>query len=187
MKIYKLFVTVVLLGFLAGVSTDAVAEDSFISWLFSIDRKSEVAPVHNDTYSEECGACHVTYPPGLLPSASWRKLLAADALADHFGDNAELDDDVRTRILAFLEQNGADKSYYKRSRKIMASLKGAAPLRITEVPYIHDKHEEIPERLVKGNPEVKSLSFCNACHRQIGKFRFDDDTVDIPGYGNWTW
>jgi hypothetical protein len=158
-----------------------------MSWLFSIDRKNEVAPVHNDTYSEECGACHVAYPPGLLPAASWRKLLAAGALEDHFGDNAELDNDVRTKLLTFLEQNAADKSYYKRSRKIMASLKGATPLRITEIPYIRRKHEEIPERLVKSNPDVKSLSNCNACHRRMDHFRFDEDTVDIPGYGNWTW
>lgn len=187
MKSYKLFVAVMLAVLLAGMSTGAMADDGFLSWLFSVDRKNEVAPVHNDTYSEECGACHVVYPPGLLPSASWRKLLAADALADHFGDNAELDDDVRKKILTFLVNNGADKSYYKRSRKIMASLKGAAPLRITEVPYIRDKHEEIPEHLIKGNPKVKSLSFCNACHQQISKFRFDEDTVNIPGYGNWTW
>jgi len=184
---YRLFVSVVLLCALLGISTNAAAEDSFLSWLFSVDRKSEVAPVHNESYSEECGACHVAYPPGLLPAASWRKLLAAAALEDHFGDNAELDEDVRKELLGFLEKNGADTSYYKRSRKIMASLKGAAPLRITEVPYIDRKHEEIPERLIKSNPKVKSLSFCDACHRQINNFRFDDDTVDIPGHGNWSW
>jgi hypothetical protein len=69
----------------------------------------------------------------------------------------------------------------------MASLKGAAPLRITEVPYIRRKHHEIPERLIKANDKVKSLSYCDACHQQADKGSYDDDTVSIPGHGNWTW
>jgi len=61
-----------------------------------------------------------------------------------------------------------------------------APLRITEVPYIKHKHEEIPARLIKGNPKVRSLSYCTKCHQEArDKGIFDDDTVLIPGHGRW--
>lgn len=166
----------------------AFAGDDFFAWLLSFDRKKEVDPVSDSTHKEECGSCHFPYQPGLLPERSWQKLLEAKALEDHFGENAELDEDTRTHILEFLVANSADKSLYKRSRKIMTSLRGDdAPMRITEVPYIKRKHHEIPAKLIKQNPKVKSLSYCDNCHKKADKAIFDDDTVNIPGYGNWTW
>ena len=172
---------------LAGTAPRVHAEETFTSWLVSFTRQKEVAPVSDQTYQKECGACHFPYQPGLLPERSWRKLLAADALADHFGDNAELDEATRAAIENFLTANSADKSYYKRSKKIMTSLKAdQTPIRITEVTYIRRKHHGIPESLIKGE-RVKSLSFCDACHRKAAQGSYDDDTVNIPGYGNWTW
>ena len=26
-------------------------------------------------YQQECAACHVAYPPGMLPAASWQRLI----------------------------------------------------------------------------------------------------------------
>ena len=159
----------------------AFAEEGFFSWLFSVSRKKEVAPVTDAQYIEECGACHFPYQPGLLPEASWKKLLDPTALQDHFGDNAELDNETREHILHILLAGSAEKSWYKRSRKVTASLDtDASPLRITEVPYIKEKHSDIPENLIK-QAKVKSLSFCNKCHTKAEKGIYDDDTVDIPG------
>ena len=59
------------------------------------------------------------------------------------------------------------------------------PLRITEVRYIKRKHHDIPEKMIKGNKDVKSLSYCNACHTQADKGIFDSDTVSIPNYPDW--
>jgi hypothetical protein len=166
----------------------AHAEQSFWSWLFSVKRMKEVAPMTDPVYNEECGACHLAYQAGLLPERSWRKLLDAKALEDHFGENAELDEETRKHILDVLVANSADKSWYKRSRKIMSSLdKDQTPLRITQVPYIKEKHEEVMEEVVKTSKKVKSLSFCDKCHQQAEQGRYDDDTVVIPGYGTWTW
>jgi hypothetical protein len=164
----------------------AHAEGDWRHW-FSLERAKEIAPMTDETYNEECGACHFAYQAGLLPAASWQKLLDATALQDHFGDNAELEESVRRHILEIVVSNAADNSYTKRSRKIMASLHGQAPLRITEVRYIHEKHEDIPARLIKGNPDVKSLSQCDRCHQKAKDGNFDDDTVMIPGHGYWTW
>lgn len=168
-------------------SSSLVLAEGFWSDFFSLERKKEVAPVSDATYKEECGSCHFAYQPGWLPEQSWRKLMAADALSDHFGENAELPEDTRTKLLNLLVAGSAEKSSYKRSKKIMASLKeGDAPLRIIETPYIKRKHHEISESLIKG-PKVKSLSFCDKCHTAADAGNFDDDTVDIPGHGRWTW
>lgn len=175
-----------LVGILSVAAIAAAEADNFVTDMFK--HRKEVAPATSDVYREGCGECHFLYQPGLLPESSWRKLMAPEALADHFGENAELDDENRVAILEFLVANSADKSAYKRSKKIMASLApGDAPLRIIEVPYIKRKHHEIPERLVKGNDKVKSLSYCDKCHQKADENTFDDDTVNIPGHGDWTW
>jgi len=61
------------------------------------------------------------------------------------------------------------------------------PLRITEVPYIRRKHREIPDAQVRGNPRVKSLALCDACHTRASAGDLDDEGVVIPGYGRWRW
>ncbi|WP_372737254.1 hypothetical protein [Neptunomonas sp.] len=47
------------------------------------------------------------------------------------------------------------------------------------------KHDEIPDRLVEGNPDVGSFSNCNVCHEGAAKGDFDEDRAIIPGYGRW--
>ena len=166
----------------------AHADEGFFDWLFTFEGRNEIKPVTDELYNEECGDCHLAYQPGLLPEQSWRKLLSPAALEDHFGENAEEDDETLAQLLDFAVKNSADKSRYKRSKKIMASLReNRAPLRITEVPYIRRKHHEISDDLISKNEKVKSLSYCDACHQQAEQGVYDDDTVNIPGYGDWTW
>ena len=180
-----LIAAAVLLALTAVRAEAAEPPETFWSWLFTFSRTKEVKAVDNKQYAEECSACHFAYPPGLLPSRSWEKLLAPAALENHFGENAELDDDVLTAVRDYAIANAADKSFYKRSRKIAHATEGQAPLRITEVSYIKRKHHEIPDKLIKGNPDVQSLSNCNACHTQAEKGVFDNDTVNIPNYPDW--
>ncbi|RMF13674.1 MAG: cytochrome C [Gammaproteobacteria bacterium] len=170
------------LGFSAPLTF--AGETSWLDWVISFDRKKEVEPVTDATWLEECGACHVAYPPGLLPARSWEKLLAPSALEDHFGENAELDNETLNAIKAYALAHAADNSIYKRSRKVMASIRpDETPLRITETRYIRRKHSEIPEKYIKRNDKVGSLSNCDACHSEIQNGTFDDDTVIIPGVG----
>ncbi len=171
--------------FLAG-SGVAQAEETFWQWMANPWREKEVQPVTNKLYQEECSACHLAYQPGLLPSKSWEKLLTEEALSDHFGDDASLDADALKEIKDYALENAADKSFHKRSRKIaLATRDVEAPLRITEVRYIKRKHHEIPEKMIKGNKDVKSLSFCNACHTRAKEGIYDNDTVKIPNYPDW--
>lgn len=175
------------LALLAALSSPVIADEDPLSWALSLYRHKEITPVTDSVYNKECGACHMAYQPGLLPAGSWRRLLEAKALEDHFGENAELDGPTREHVLQIALSQSADTSYSKRSRKIMASLQtGETPLRITETRYFKQKHREIPQRLIEGD-QVKSLSFCDACHQQAVAGNYDDDTVNIPGHGNWTW
>ncbi|MDH4249357.1 MAG: diheme cytochrome c, partial [Deltaproteobacteria bacterium] len=140
-----------------------------------------VARVDNPVYAEECGACHLAYPPGLLPGRSWAKLMEAQALEDHFGDDATLDEATRTALAAYLAGASADESWRKRAIKVRQSIPdGEAPLRISEVPYIKRAHRELDAEAVKANDNIKSFAQCNRCHRRAERGVFDDDTVKIP-------
>src|SRR5512142_1666971 len=54
-------------------------------------------------YQNECGACHVAYPPGMLPAASWRRLTSD--LPHHFGTDASLDAPTLTQLSGWLDAN----------------------------------------------------------------------------------
>lgn len=180
------FMGIVLVANLALMPAAHAEKEGFWSWLFSFESKSGVAPVSNDNWAEECGACHFAYPPGLLPAASWDKILNAKALSDHFGENAELDEDVRQELLGYALENSAEQTLYKRSRKILASLHDdKAPMRITQVPYIKLKHHEVVEEYIGPGKAVSSQSYCNKCHEKAEQGIFDEDTVYIPGVGRY--
>jgi hypothetical protein len=160
--------------------------EDFAGWLLNFQRTKEVKPVTNKAYLAECSDCHFAYQPGLLPTKSWEKLLNADALRKHFGINAEIEASTLKEIHDYAIDNAADKSYYKRSRKIAnATANGDAPLRVIELRYIERKHKHIPEKMVKGNAGVKSLSFCDKCHTEAAQGVFDNDTVSIPNYPDY--
>ncbi len=145
--------------------------------------REDVAPVQSATYQEECGSCHFAYQPGLLPVASWQRLM--DGLANHFGENAELGKEVSDELRAYLVANAADRVGTGRSPGIANSLRGSAPLRITETTYFRRHHHEIPARIVKDNPEIGSFSRCDACHTGAAQGNYDEHGVRIPGYGHW--
>src|SRR3546814_3549546 len=57
-------------------------------------------------WKEECAACHMLYPPGLLPAKAWRQQM--QTLDEHYGSNATLDPDQEREILEFLLRASAD-------------------------------------------------------------------------------
>lgn len=148
------------------------------------EARLDVAPVQNEQYAQECGACHFAYQPGLLPARSWRHLMGN--LADHFGENAELSQEETNAITTYLVEQAADHSGFKRSEKIARSLgSDETPLRISETRYFRKKHHEIPLSAVTGNPQVGSFSHCNKCHLKAADGSYDEHQVSIPGYGRW--
>lgn len=148
------------------------------------NKSNNIAAVTTPLYKEECGSCHMAYPPGLLPARSWQKMMTD--LENHFGDNAELDGETQLSIQKFLLENSADKSDYRRSRKFSRSIKHSdTPLRISEIPYFKHEHDEIPQRMVTDNPKVNSFSQCNACHTKAEQGSYNEHDARIPGFGKW--
>ena len=122
----------------------------------------------NATWKAECSACHMAYPPGLLPASSWQAMMGS--LDKHFGTDASLDAVAVKEILPFLEANAAPEP-----RKPSAE----PTLRITETAWFKHEHDEI-SALTWKNPKIKSASNCAACHTQAEQGNFDEDTVRIP-------
>ena len=134
-----------------------------------------LTPVNNETFKEECGACHFAYQPGLLPSGSWENIL--NNLPSHFGEDVSLDQE---KIIGkYLKINAAETSSAKRARKIIRSLNGQTPLRITETPYIQEKHHDL-DASIFSRQSIGSFSNCIACHTKAEQGNYDDDFVKIP-------
>jgi mono/diheme cytochrome c family protein len=136
-----------------------------------------LTPVNNEIFKQECGACHFAYQPGLLPSRSWEGIL--NALPSHFGEEVSLGQEKLKTIGEYLQTNAAENSSAKRSRKIMRSLNGNTPLRITEIPYIKEKHHELNASIFS-RQSIGSFSNCVACHTKARQGNYDDDYVKIP-------
>lgn len=130
-------------------------------------------------YIDECGSCHIAYPAQLLPTKSWQKIMAG--LENHFDENAEVDEATRLSIENYLIRTSGSGTY----RKMLRNLGNLTPLRITELPYFIQEHDEIPSRYIKANDKLNSLSQCNACHQNAERGGFDEDDIFIPGYGRW--
>ena len=134
-------------------------------------------PVNNETFKQECGACHFAYQPGLLPSGSWEKILKD--LPSHFGEEVSLDQESKKIIGEYLSINAAENSSAKRAKKIVRSLNGQTPLRITETPYIQEKHHDL-DASIFSRQSIGSFSNCTACHTKAEQGNYDDDFVKIP-------
>lgn len=141
------------------------------------DGEDKLMPVNNKTYTDNCGQCHIAYPPALLPSGSWNQITSG--LEDHFGQPVQMDAESLKIISGYLAANAADVSTSKPAKKIMRSLTGQTPMRITEIPYIQKEHHEISKDIL-GRESIGSLSNCLACHTAAVKGDYDDDTVTIP-------
>lgn len=172
---------------LLGVSTAAFCDeenDGFFSRLFGWTKAPGVAAVTNQQYLDECGSCHFSYQPGLLPARSWTKLMAG--LENHFNENAELPAEDAKKLTDYLVENAADHDDYKRSRRIMKSLNpDDTPLRVSKTPYFISKHGELSKNMVEDNPQVRSLSKCSACHTRATEGFFSESEIDIPRFGAW--
>jgi len=136
-----------------------------------------IKPVNNQIFKQECGACHLAYQPALLPAGSWEKIFSN--LPSHFGEEVSLDQESKNIIGEYLRANAAEASSAKRARKILNSLRGQTPLRITETPYIKEKHHDLDANIFS-RQSIGSFSNCVACHTKAEQGNYDDDFVKIP-------
>jgi hypothetical protein len=115
------------------------------------------------TTQKECSACHMAFPPQLLPARSWIALL--DGLNNHFGENASLDAATAATIKIFLVANSAGSPSARNSPWLRGLDAADTPLRITETPFWIAVHKrEVPDTAY-ADPKVKTKSNCLACHQ----------------------
>jgi len=119
-------------------------------------------------YQQECAACHVAFPPGLLPAASWRRVM--DNLPRHFGTDASLEAPVAAQISGWLAANaGTSRRGREEPRED----------RITRSAWFMHEHGGIAAATWK-SPQVKSAANCAACHTTANQGVFNEHDVRIP-------
>ena len=122
----------------------------------------------NPEWKEECGSCHITYPPKLLIAEDWQKLM--EGLDKHFGANAALDNPKDSKgILDFLRRNAGFRKKYS-----------APSLRISDTPWFTHEHREISSN-TWADPAVKSRSNCVACHINAEQGDWSERGIRVPG------
>ena len=161
------------------LTVDALADHQRRQRRHQRDGEHCLPPVSSPLYRTECGACHFADPPGLLPAASWRGLL--QKLPEHFGERVELAPAARQELEGHLAANAADRCGARLAGKIMASLGGQAPLRVSQVPYLIHQHQDddLPADAFR-RPGVGSLANCAACHTGAEQGDFNQRRVRIP-------
>jgi len=131
------------------------------------DRRAAAVPLL-PRYQTECAACHIAYPPGMLPPASWERLMRD--LPRHFGTDASLDAAAVGELSQWLT---AHAGTYRRVRE------EPPQDRITRSAWFQRKHDEVPASTWK-LPAVRSPANCAACHTTAEQGVFDEHRVRIP-------
>jgi mono/diheme cytochrome c family protein len=141
------------------------------------DDGQPIGPAMIMEYTTNCGDCHVPLRPELLPSAGWKSIFTH--LDDHFGQAVQLTETDRDGLLNYLATYSADRSFTKTARKIMESMGDETVERVTDVPYIRKKHDDIDSAVFE-RPSIERRSNCIACHTRAVEGIFKDDSVKIP-------
>lgn len=127
----------------------------------------------NAAWQEECGGCHLAFPPDLLPGASWRALMAT--LDQHFGTDATLDAAKQNEIAGFLAANAG--------RREATRSDGKPALRITETAWFRHEHRDGEDGITPGiwkSPAVKTAANCGACHTQAARGDYSERNTRVP-------
>jgi hypothetical protein len=122
-------------------------------------------------YQQECAACHLAFPPGLLPAPSWQRLMAG--LPRHFGVDASLDAAAQKTLAAWLQANAGSH------RKLRRETAPPPEDRITRAAWFLREHREVPAEAWP-RPAIKSAAHCAACHPKADLGDFNERDVHIP-------
>lgn len=139
------------------------------AWADDDHRPAAVPPL--PAYAQECGSCHVAYPPGLLPAASWQRLMAG--LPRHFGTDASLEPAITQTIGAWLAQHAGS------ARKVQREPAAPPEDRISRSAWFQREHREVPAS-TWALPAVKSAANCGACHTRAEQGDFSERHLRLP-------
>lgn len=145
------------LALLLGLTTAALADSGNLN-------PRQMLPA----YQQECAACHLAYPAGLLPARSWDRIMSG--LDQHYGTDASLDAATVQQIGQWLQ---AHAGTYKR-------VSAEPPQdRITESDWFLRKHRKLGAPVWQ-HASVKSAANCAACHSRAEQGSFDERELQFP-------
>lgn len=123
----------------------------------------------NKTWQDECGSCHLAYPPKLLPAESWKAVM--NGLDRHFGSDAGVETQKAKEIEDFLIANAG--------RRRARGADGKPEPRITQTYWFLDEHDEVPAATWK-HPQVRSAANCGACHTGAERGDYSERNIHLP-------
>ena len=119
-------------------------------------------------FGQECAACHVAYPPALLPAESWRRIMTG--LSGHYGVDASLD---AAQVQAIGQWLQSQAGTYKKVRT------SPPQDRITRSDWFVREHRQVSPAVWR-LASVQSPAQCNACHSQADQGRFGERELKSP-------
>jgi cytochrome c553 len=122
--------------------------------------------INDALYRNECGSCHVAYPPQLLGAETWHRLFRQ--LDRHFGVDASLDAPTTDKLSRYVDS-------LARRRHSNAE----DSLRITRTTWFQREHLEVP-RVIWSDKRVGSASNCSACHKRADQGDYSEATLRMP-------
>lgn len=122
-------------------------------------------------YQAECAACHMAYPPGLLPAASWQRLM--NNLPRHFGTDASVD---AATLKLLSDHLAATAGSFK---KVVRDPAPPPEDRISRAPWFVREHGELAPAVWR-RKAVGSASNCAACHVNAAQGSFSEREIKVP-------
>ncbi len=121
-----------------------------------------------ERFWQECAICHIGYPPRMLPTQSWRNIMAG--LERHFGMDASLPAKDIEEITFYLAENSTDCWGVE-----------LVPLRITSTDWFRRRHNSyvIPPDIWLSRA-VRTPANCPACHGNARSGHYSERTVRLP-------
>ena len=133
----------------------------------------QLSPIQNPTVQKECSACHIAYPPQMLPQRSWKAILGD--LSNHFGEDASLPKKETAEIAHYLMGMAADSPTDREGRVFLRGLPSSqTPLKITDLPIWRLIHGDPNQRVFK-RKDITSAANCGACHYGADRGRFSGE------------
>jgi len=129
----------------------------------------------DETYKDECGSCHIAYPPMLLPTKSWQKLMSG--LEDHFDESADLDSETVAHILDYLNQHSLETESGSIVSHWQETIPDKPPIRITELSIFLSDHKEPYKLLGDSAEEPGFFAPCRDCHKEAEDGIFSKDRL----------
>jgi cytochrome b len=127
-------------------------------------------------YAEQCGSCHLAFPPSLARAATWNAIL--DHMDKHFGEDSGLDAATIAPLRAYLDANAAGHWDTLPAHRLGPPDPGGS-LRITDSPGWRRIHRAIAAARFTAAP-VYRRSNCAACHADAATGRFAPQDIAVP-------